>query len=791
MLVRPGYLRSLAAVATVAAAAGALASAPAASAAAPTQSVTVVLHAPNPAALTRLALASGLTRTQRLAALRRLVPGRAAHATVERRLRAQGFSIVHETAWSVTASAPAPAVRALFGAAPTPQSATPAGALPRLPQSLQGRVSAVFPTSDGPAAFHHAATAALDGTDFRNAYAPSRVHPSTGLQSAGTTIATLQLSDFNGGDDAQPADLTTYARRHQLTDPVTSGQYQAVLVDGGPRPRDDQAGYDIEVDLDQESILSTAPAANQHAYFAPNTSAGMADVFASVYDDVTGNDYATAPDAHITALSTSWGQCESATGAQAIRSFEPIIESLVAAGVTVFASAGDDGIYDCGYSSSPDVDYPASSPAVVAVGGTRLSAAESSPNTGRNWTEQSWACSGFQRCLYGGGTGGGASGSASAGGMPGFRGFPAPAYQRASIDNAPFAGASTRLVPDIAADAARASGFRIYTSDPLYSPGLKVGGTSLAAPVSAALFTNALAESGRTTGVGDIHKALYSAARLTSALPPGSRAKPIRDVTKGANGAAADRGSDPAVTAAPGYDTNTGVGAVLWPALIPYLTPRGAPKATAGLTYTGAHQARTPQRMTAAWHARQGSDQSLLRAATVTVTRAGASRPVFVSHRLAGRQVLDALPGTTYLLRVSTTDLAGRSATAESTVRIPIDDARFAFAGAWTRRHAPNDIAGSHAVGLRKGARARVTATGRAFALGVRVGPRSGRLAVRRGPHLVKIIDLYAPRFRAERVPLLTASHRVQRTFTLVDLGTASPASQGSEVAVDALYVRP
>lgn len=788
MLFRPSSLRSfaVAAVALVAVT-GAVANPSTAAASTPSQSVTVLLTAPHPAALARLALTQGLSRPQRLAALRRLLPGRAAHAAVERQLRAQGFSIVHETAWSVTASAPAAAVRAVFGAQSAPQAADAGGLLPRLPQTLRGRVSAVFPTTGGPAAFHHSATAALDGADFRNAYAPSRARPSTGQQAAGTTIATLQLADFAGGDNAKAADLTTYARRHGLSDPVADGRYQAVSVDGGPRARDNQPGYDIEVDLDQQSILSTAPAASQHAYFAPNTSAGMADVFASVLDDVTGNDYATAPDPNITALSTSWGQCESWTGARAIKSFEPIIESVVAAGVTVFASAGDYGIYDCGYDNQPDVDYPASSPAVVAVGGTRLSAAASAPNTGRNWTERSWTCTGLRSCFGGGGTGGGASGSGSSGA---FSGFPAPAYQRAGIDDAPFAGAGTRLVPDIAADAARASGFRIYTSDGVYSPGVKVGGTSLAAPVSAALFTNALAESGRRFGVGDIHNALYSAYRLTRSLPARDRGKPLRDVTAGANGAAADRGSDPTVKAGPGYDTNTGVGAVLWQALVPYLKPRGAPKAIARLTCTGAHHARMPLRTTATWRARQGRDESLLGSATVTVTKAGARRPLFVSHRLSGRKVLDARPGTTYLLSVRTTDLAGRTATSRSTVHIPIDDSRFTFRGRWARHSAPSDIGGSHAVGLRKGARARITATGRAFALRVRLGPRSGRLAVRRGSRLVKIINLYAPRVRVERVPILTAPGRVSRTFTLVDLGSKTRASKGREVAVDALYVR-
>src|SRR4029077_1909512 len=148
--------------------------------------------------------------------------------------------------------------------------------------------------------------------------------------------------------------------------------YKAVFVDGGAP--DDPGGGDIEANLDQQSILSTAPSANQHAYFAPNSDAGFNDVFSAVLDDVLGTSHATAPDPHIVALSASWGLCENQNSPSAITALEPILKSLLAAGVTVFASSGDSGIYDCG-GTPADVDYPASSPSVVGVGGTNLSAA--------------------------------------------------------------------------------------------------------------------------------------------------------------------------------------------------------------------------------------------------------------------------------------------------------------------------------------------------------------------------------------------------------------------------------
>jgi hypothetical protein len=92
---------------------------------------------------------------------------------------------------------------------------------------------------------------------------------------------------------------------------------------------------------------------------------------------------------------------------------------------------------------------------------------------------------------------------------------------------------------------------------------VRVGGTSLSSPISAALLTNLLARAGRHVGVGDIHRALYTAYRKRKGV--------FRDITSGTNGAAGDRGADPSVTAHRGYDTVSGLGGVLWPALMPYL----------------------------------------------------------------------------------------------------------------------------------------------------------------------------------------------------------------------------
>jgi subtilase family serine protease len=572
---------------------GAALAAPAHAASGPTRSITVFLKAPHPAGLDRLASAHGLSRAQRLSALSRLIPSDATHSLVSSVLRSQGLKVNSQSSWSLTASGPASAISQAFGTRPTlgahPTLArylAATGALPNLPASLTSVVSAAYPTTGGPAPFHHAATGALKGSDFRNADTPAHVAPSTGQKDAGTTVATLQLATFNSSD------ITKYAAEQtpKLPNAVADGQFKEVKVDGGTTSTDG----DIEVDLDQESILSTAPTANQHAYIAPNTEAGFNDVFSNVFDDVVGNKFAKLPDKHITALSSSWGECEAETGAANINTLEPILKSLTAAGVTVFSSSGDDGIYDCRSltgtgldNTQADVDYPASSPEVVGAGGSNLSAAKSAPNTGSNWKETVWTCTSAVSCESSAGTGGGGggeSGSAFGTTPPGsttaanFKGFAAPAYQKNAIKDKPFAGATKRLVPDISADADPNTGFVLYTSDTQFvaecgGNNCEVGGTSLASPISAAQLDNTLADAGRKTGVGDIHAALYKAYTQTHTLANTNPKKVFRDVTVGSNGAAANKGADPSVKAQAGYDTASGLGGVLWSALKPFLLP--------------------------------------------------------------------------------------------------------------------------------------------------------------------------------------------------------------------------
>lgn len=772
-----------------------------------TTTITLFLKAPHPAALQRLAGAHGLSRAQRLAQLRTLVPSATEHSEIVRTLHWQGFRVVDQTAWSITATGPASTTATLFGRPAVPSGASTlararaeVSALPRVPAALASLVSAAFPTNGTVPLYHHS-TATLSGASFRNAYASAHTTPSTGVNDGPATIATIQLSNFYGlvpgkfSNSQQAGDLSTYANEHNLPDPVSNGNYVAVKVDGGPSSSDDIQGGDIEVALDQESILSTAPSAHQQAYFAPNDSAAHFNLaFSKVFDDVVGNRWASHKNPNIVALSSSWGQCESGTGARAIQSLEKILQSLTAAGVTVFASSGDAGIYDCANGTDPtsqaDVDYPASSPSVISVGGTHLRAPTDAPNTGTNWTESAWTCQNVSDCQFNnGGTGGGRSGEAYARkDANGFAGFPAPIWQRAAITNAPFRNNAKRLVPDIAADGAPSSGFLIYTGDHVNcqcNGNTVIGGTSLASPVSAALLTNALAESGHTTGAGDIHGALYSAYHASQSLRNSDPAKAIRDVTSGRNGSPADRGSNPSVNAQPGYDTVSGIGAVLWPAVIPYIYDRHAP-AVRRAQLSAPHPADSRWRNVAAtWRVAQGSDLRLLGPTHVTIRRLGARGPLVSNYFYppSGQRAFTGVPGTTYQLVVAARDIGRRqSAPTTASVQVPIDDQLFSYGTRWHRVTRAGDIAGSHLIATARGAVASVGGFGRTYALRAHVGPSAGVLAVSLGGHRVATLNLAAAKPGLRTFRFYSSAARAGRTFSFTNL-------TNKWVSLDALWV--
>jgi hypothetical protein len=829
MAKRRSLLRPLVVLAIGALAAGTLAAAPA-RAGDPTTGVTVLLKAPEPAALARLAAVTGLSHAQRMAKLARLLPGAAAHRQVADALSASGFTVTHETAWTVDASAPAQAVARTFGAVTRPGAAT----LPSIPASLSRLAAVALPSTGATGVFKPHDDCPLqchDGGDFRKAYTAPMVPPDTGQDPKATlTIATLQFAPWNDSD------LTKYATATgaPLGDPVASGQYKEFRVKGSTAEGATAADQnDEEVDLDQETLLSTDPYANQRAYFDTNSTRGYIQALSQVLADVTQGRGASPDggDPHIVALSTSWGSCESEFTdpgrfpGDTIPAVEKILQSLTAAGVTIFAASGDDGVYDCGDSNTSTriaADYPASSPEVVGVGGTRLSSIGGvAANDGTNWSDKGWTCTSTAGCEGGKGTGGSGGGESNT--------FPAPAYQTSGLGHDPFRTSTgkrgdfgkqpRRLVPDIAVDGDPKTGFDILTSDPTdacaqeppvvqqlcetgdnpngLTTSLAVGGTSLSAPASAALLTNMLAAHGVTHGVGDVHGALYSAYAAHNGA--------FRDPTAGSNGRQQDVDNQAAahphsvadlpVNARRGYDAVTGLGAPFWPSIAPYLfTPR-SPRPGATLKLASPHSAIHPTRLTArwGWHA-TGANSLVAGTAHVTIREAGRTKPVYSrTHAAAtGSYTFTGDPGGNYSLTVTDRDVSGRrSATVMRSAIVPFDDRTFRLRGSWTRHRSRADFAGSDLVAKHKRALAKATAIGKGYAIVVRTGPTYGKLAILHGTKRLKVVDLYSAGHGRAVVPFFGSAGTPvkRRTFTFRYTGRHSPFSTGTLVDVDALIV--
>jgi len=324
----------------------------------------------------------------------------------------------------------------------------------------------------------------------------------TSVNGSGECIALIELG---GGYD--PTDLSSYWSQLKLT---TTPAVSAVSVgNGSNNPTGDPNGPDGEVMLDIEVAGSIAPGAKIVAYFAENTDAGFLNAITTAVHDSTNNP---------SVVSISWGGPESSWTQQAMTSMDEAFQSAAAVGVTVCVAAGDDGSTDGVTDGLNHVDFPASSPNVLACGGTDLVASGNTITSETVWNELA---------NNEGATGGGISGV-----------FPLPSYQN-SAGVPPSANPGNQVgrgVPDVAGDADPTTGYVTRVDG---QPDV-IGGTSAVAPLWAALI--ALINESIGKPVGFVNPLLY---QNTSA------ADDFNDITSGNNGA---------YSAGPGWDACTGLG---------------------------------------------------------------------------------------------------------------------------------------------------------------------------------------------------------------------------------------
>jgi kumamolisin len=337
----------------------------------------------------------------------------------------------------------------------------------------------------------------------------------TGADGQGQCIGILEL-----GGGFRPADLQKYFQRLGLPLP----QVIPVSVDHAHnQPTGNSGGPDGEVVLDIEVAGAVAPGARIAVYFAPNdrSGKGFLDALSKAVHDTVNRP---------SVISISWGGPESDGSDNFTRQFNQILQSAAMLGITVCCAAGDNGAADMRpseWDGAAHVDFPASSPFILACGGTRLEAAGSSIHRETVWNQHAID----QQNDSFGATGGGIS-----------QAFDVPSWQ-ADLNLPPSVngGGPGRGVPDVAGDADPATGYNVLV-DGDFGP---IGGTSAVAPLWAGLI--ALLNQKLGTRVGFINPLLY--AKRDSGI--------FHDVSEGDN-KVGDQGIG--YTSGQGWDACTGLG---------------------------------------------------------------------------------------------------------------------------------------------------------------------------------------------------------------------------------------
>jgi subtilase family serine protease len=300
------------------------------------------------------------------------------------------------------------------------------------------------------------------------------------------TAAGVTVGIVTQGSIAQTiTDLNTFTSQNGLPTVTT----QTVNTNGTST---DTSGVD-EWNLDSQDVVGMAGGQVGKIIFYNIPSLSNADLTA---------DFNTIVSANATKIiNVSLGECE--TYAQqdgSAAADDQIFQQAIAQGQTFSVSTGDSGADECGDGGTTPSD-PASSPYVVAVGGTTLNASTTTYTSETAWSGGGGSVSKFE---------------------------PKPTWQAGVLSG------SFRGVPDIAFDGDPNSGAKIIVN----GASTQVGGTSLSAPLFAGSWARLLAT----------HPSLgFAAPYLYQTLT----AADYHDVTSGSNGGE---------TATVGWDLTTGFG---------------------------------------------------------------------------------------------------------------------------------------------------------------------------------------------------------------------------------------
>lgn len=272
-----------------------------------------------------------------------------------------------------------------------------------------------------------------------------------GVQGQGTTVNIVGFGGYNS-DDVQNY-FACFGYQGKLTENAVD------------MPLSSTSG---ETTLDIEAIAGMAPASNIAVYVADLQHKATFDDYATLYSDllqqVINNNVDSKSGQNVVNL--SWGQPEGYITSNYMAAVNQRIWILTyVEHMTVLTSSGDCGAFDAEESHQLAVDFPASSPWSVSVGGTMLTLDQQAERA----HEVVWSSGTHtSTCHNQWGSGGGISTE-----------FKQPRWQQSSKSDAAAQTTQMRQLPDVAA---------VADNLPLFYGGQwhLVSGTSVAAPIWAA-----------------------------------------------------------------------------------------------------------------------------------------------------------------------------------------------------------------------------------------------------------------------------------------------------------------
>lgn len=327
-------------------------------------------------------------------------------------------------------------------------------------------------------------------------------------------------------------DLKTFASRNGLAAVSSS------VVNTGSGSYVADSSSDVEWDLDSQTIVGTSGGVSQLIFYAaPNGGSGVTDAgITAAYNRAVSDDT-------VKIINVSLGEDEDSAEADGTQAADDkIFKVAQLQGQTFSVSSGDAGAYEATDGvitnargvldvslSSYSVSEPATSPSVIAVGGTTLSTSGTTTYASEvTWNEGLAYADAYDDTIRIWATGGGTSDYEAA-----------PAWQTSALGSS----VTKRVLPDVAFDAASASGATII----VHGTSEQVGGTSLASPIFVGIW--ARMESANNNALG------FPAASFYKYLPSNTALR--HDIVSGNNGY-----NGYGLTAGTGYDLVTGFGSL-------------------------------------------------------------------------------------------------------------------------------------------------------------------------------------------------------------------------------------